>query len=116
MGSDVLALERWDIAVALFPFTDMAQRKPRPVVVLSHAAFNAVHAHAIVAMVTTGASSHWPSDHAIADLGPTGLSHASVVRWKIFTLPLSLVARKAGRLGTEDRGVLSSKMAGLLLG
>lgn len=116
MASDTQALKRWDVAVALFPFTESDQRKPRPVVVLSDSAFNEAHGHVIAAMITTGARSQWPGDHAIAELEPTGLSHASVVRWKLFTLPREIIARRIGALGSQDRGTCAAKMAGILLG
>ena len=60
--------DRWDVVTALFPFTDAPVSKPRPVLVLSNAAFNRAHAHVIGCMITTGARSRWPSDHAIRDL------------------------------------------------
>ncbi len=116
MAFDVQSLGRWDVAVALFPFTESDQRKPRPVVILSDTAFNEAHGHVIAAMITTGARSQWPTDHRISDLEPTGLSHASVVRWKVFTLPLDIIARRIGALGSQDRGLCSARMAGILLG
>jgi hypothetical protein len=116
MTSESKDLDRWDVAVALFPFTEMAQRKPRPVVILSNAAFNREHGHLIAAMITTGAGSQWDSDHAIIELAPTGLRHPSRVRWKLFTLPFEVVPRKIGTLDTVDRGLLAAKLAGILLG
>jgi mRNA interferase MazF len=104
--------ERWDVLTALFPFTDTPIRKPRPVLVLSSQAFNAGHGHIIGCMVTTGAGSSWPSDHPIIDLTATGLTHRSVVRWKVFTLPLRLIGRQIGSLAAVDReAVVSSRQA-----
>ncbi len=114
--SDPDIFNRWDVAVALFPFTEIDQRKPRPVLVLSNAVFNQTHRHVVAAMITTGAGSAWESDHAIIDLGPTGLRHASLVRWKLFTLPVEVVPRKIGALDSADRGPLAARMAGILLG
>jgi mRNA interferase MazF len=114
--SDDLELDRWDIVIAPFPFTDIAHGKPRPVVVLSHAAFNKNHRHVITAMITTGSGSRWESDHLILDLPPTGLKHASLVRWKLVTLSLDIIPRKIGALGQIDRGLLTGKIAGILLG
>lgn len=114
--SDDLQLDRWDVVVAPFPFTDIAHGKPRPVAVLSNAAFNKAHRHVIAAMITTGAGSRWESDHLIADLAPTGLRHASLLRWKLMTLSLDIIPRKIGTLGQADRGVLTAKLAGILLG
>jgi len=95
--------ERWDVVTALFPFTETAVRKPRPVLVLSNRTFNRDHRHIMGAMITTAARSRWPSDHEITDLGTTGLEHASIVRWKLFTLPLALLGRRIGMLAPNDR-------------
>jgi mRNA interferase MazF len=39
----------------------------------------------------------------IQDLSAAGLSHASIVRMKLFTLDERLVLRKAGTLAESDR-------------
>ena len=112
--SDRPAFDRWDIGVALFPFTELAHSKPRPVLVLSNAGFNAAHGY-VIAAITTAAESRWDSDHAIRELSSTGLKHASTIRWKLFTLPLDVVPRKIGRLGEEDRSLVAGRMASILL-
>lgn len=111
----MIAFERFDVVVAPFPFSDMPVRKPRPVLVLSNAAFNKDHGHLIGAMITTGARSSWPSDHEIGDLASAGLDHRSVVRWKVFTLPLQFVSKKIGMLSPNDRSVALTRTAGILL-
>jgi mRNA interferase MazF len=110
-----MAFERWDVVTALFPFTDAAVRKPRPVLVLSNEGFNQMHGHVIGSMITTGARSRWPSDHAIVDLLPTGLTHPSVVRWKLFTLPFTVIGRRIGTLGAVDRGPLEARVTDILI-
>jgi mRNA-degrading endonuclease toxin of MazEF toxin-antitoxin module len=116
MTSDSGAWKRWDVAIALFPFTESKQRKPRPMLILSEGIFNDQHGHVIAAMITTGINTQWPSDHSINNLEAAGLKQTSVVRWKIFTLPINLISRKIGSLASEDRGLLSVRMAGILLG
>jgi mRNA interferase MazF len=106
----MIGFERWDVVTALFPFTDAAVRKPRPLLVISHGDFNRIHEHVVGCMITTGARSRWPSDHGIADLGATGLDHSSVVRWKVFTLPASLLGRRIGRLAGTDRSAVAAIM------
>jgi mRNA interferase MazF len=98
-----MTFDRFDVVVTLFPFTDMAQSKPRPVLVLSAAAFNQAHDHVIGAMITTGAGSRWQSDVDIADLAAAGLNQPCLLRWKIFTLPVGLVAKRIGRLADGDQ-------------
>ena len=86
--------ERFDVVVVPFPFVDAPQAKPRPALVLSTRAFNAANGHTVLAMITRGAATRWPSDHRIVDLAPTGLKVESVVRWKVFTLDNRIVAGK----------------------
>lgn len=110
----MIDFDRWDVVTALFPFTDAPVRKPRPVLVLSHGPFNTRHGHIIGSMITTGAGSRWPSDHQIADLPAAGLSHASVLRWKVFTLPVALLGKKIGALGESDRRRVADDLAAIL--
>jgi PemK-like, MazF-like toxin of type II toxin-antitoxin system len=116
MTSDTIAFERWDVAVALFPFTSSDQQKPRPVLVLSDAAFNRDHGHVIAAMITTAAETQWPSDQPIGDFLACGLRHPSVVRWKLFTLPLTLAPRRIGVLSQRDRERMKAGFAAVFLG
>jgi mRNA interferase MazF len=95
--------DRFDVVVVPFPFIDADERKPRPVVVLSHRGFNAEHDASVMAMITTAAHSRWPTDVAITDLSSAGLRHASFVRLKLFTLENALIARRIGSLATADR-------------
>lgn len=116
MTSEVAEFQRWDVLVAPFPFADRDKSKRRPVLVLSSAEFNQDHRHVIAAMITTGAGSQWPTDHKIIDLASTGLTHPSVVRWKLVTLDFAVIIRRCGALSASDRGLLAARMAGIMLG
>lgn len=116
MRQPMTGFERFDVLTALFPFIDMPQRKPRPVLVLSNVDFNDRHGHVIAAMITTGAGSHWPSDHVIGDLPTAGLQHRSVVRLKLFTLPFAVIGRRIGALAQTDRTALAAKLDPILCG
>jgi PemK-like, MazF-like toxin of type II toxin-antitoxin system len=115
MTSDTIVFERWDVAVALFPFTSSDQQKPRPVLVLSDATFNRDHGHVIAAMITTAAETQWPSDQPISDFVACGLRHPSVVRWKLFTLPLMFAPRRIGELSLGDRERMRAGFAAVFL-
>lgn len=91
-----------DVVVGLFPFVDAPVRKPRPILIVSNAAFHNDHDRIIGAMITTGAGSAWPSDTPITDLAAAGLRHASLVRLKLFTLPAQAIATRIGALGARD--------------
>ncbi len=92
-----------DIVIVPFPFVDRPIAKTRPALVISKERFNAENDHAILAMITTGARSAWPSDIPISDRTSAGIDHPSVIRWKVFTLPNLLITRTIGRLGAGDR-------------
>jgi mRNA interferase MazF len=101
-----------DVVVVPFPFVDLPVSKNRPALVLSARAFNESNGHTVLAMITTAARSSWPSDHPISDLASAGLSHASSVRWKLFTLPNPMIARTVGHLGVSDqRAIIDSARA-----
>ena len=95
--------DRGDVVVVPFPFVDIAGEKRRPSVVMSRRDFNDANGHSICAMVTTAAQTKWPSDIAIIDLPAAGLPRACVVRFKLFTLPNSIILRRAGALAGVDR-------------
>ena len=94
-------IERWDVVVVPFPFTDRLAAKRRPALVLSDVAFNA-SGHCILAMVTTAARTTWPTDIRIVDLAAAGLREPCIVRCNVFTLDNRLVLYRAGRLATDD--------------
>jgi PemK-like, MazF-like toxin of type II toxin-antitoxin system len=108
-------LDRWDEVVAPFPFVDNQNTKPRPVLVLSNRNFNAANGHIIGTMITTGGNTQWNDDHALQDVAIAGLRHASLVRWKLFTLPVSLVTKRIGIIGDVDRGTLAIMLARIIL-
>ena len=95
--------ERFEIVIVPFPFVDSARTRPRPALVLSSDGFNRQNGHSVLAMITRATHTRWPSDHAIADLGPTGLRDSSVLRFKLFTLDNRILARRIGELSEADR-------------
>jgi mRNA interferase MazF len=105
--------DAYDVAIVPFPFTDVARTKTRPALALSTGASNLLHGQTIFAMITTGARSRWPSDVALNDLSSCGLEHASVVRFKLFTLDNRLIGRRLGMLSTADRQAVRKTLRGL---
>jgi mRNA interferase MazF len=92
-----------DVVVVPFPFTDRDTAKRRPALVCSSDLFNRQSKHVVLAMITSTTHSKWPGDVPITDGESAGLSAPSLVRWKLFTLDASMVIRRAGSLGTDDR-------------
>ena len=92
-----------------FPFVDSGATKHRPALILSAEEYNSTHGHSVMAMITSAKHSRWPSDVTISDLGSTGLSSPSIVRFKLFTLDNRLVASAVGKVNGEDwKGVLKA--------
>ena len=104
----------FEVVVVPFPFTDSAATKRRPALVLSVEGFNSRAAHVVLAMITSRENRGWPLDTEIRELRAAGLSHASIVRMKLFTLDERFVLRKAGALAEADRAAVQRAL-GLLL-
>lgn len=95
--------DRFDTIVVPFPFSDIPVLKRRPAIVLSTRRFNQDNAATLVGMITTAKASVWPSDYVIKDLLAAGLNHPCIVRWRLATIPNSLIVRQLGRLAPIDR-------------
>ena len=104
-----------DIAIVPFPFTDMAVAKPRPALALSAHAANDACGNTVFAMITTAAKSHWPQDVPLKDAAAAGLTAASVVRIKLFTLDNRLVSRKIGALSPRDRQAVRKMLKSVMV-
>lgn len=100
-----------DTVLVPFPFTDLPVSKRRPSVVLSSRAFSEASGQSVMGMITTGARSTWTGDIAIGDLVEAGLSHPSLIRFKLFTLPNDLIVRQLGRLSQADQVNLKAGIA-----
>jgi len=104
MKTPTMTFKVFDVVVVPFPFTDRATTKRRPALVLSDALnFNKQAGHSVLAMITSAKNSDWPLDVEIEDLDAAGLSSASIVRMKLFTLDDRLIIRRAGKLANQDR-------------
>ena len=117
MRKPIVSYEAFDVVVVPFPFTDSTTTKRRPALVISNAdTFNKQVGQSVLAMITSAKNSDWPLDIEIDDLDSAGLSSASIVRMKIFTLDDRLVLRKAGALAANDQKRISAVLKKLLAG
>jgi len=103
-----------EIVVVPFPFVDRPIVKRRPSLVLSNQPFNSENDHSILAMITTGAGSSWPSDVPLPASTESGLRHDCVMRWKLFTLPNSLILKRIGRLSAGQLRLVHKSVRGFL--
>ena len=93
----------YDIVSVPFPFTDRIRTKKRPALVISKLDYQCKTGHLILLMITTAGHSVWYSDIQINDLNSAGLNHASVIRFKVFSLDERLIIRKIGNLSETDK-------------
>jgi mRNA interferase MazF len=82
---------------------------------MSRQEFNQINGRVICAMVTTASHTTWPSDIGLTDLKAAGLARACVVRFKLVTLPNSIVLRRAGALAQANRDNVLAKARSILL-
>ncbi len=110
-----MVYERFEVVVVPFPFTDSAASKRRPALVISNAeAFNLPAGHCVMAMITSAGNASWPLDVAISDGSAAGLTAASLVRMKLFTLDNRFILRRAGQLASSDRKAVEASLKRLL--
>ena len=106
----------FDVVVVPFPFTDRQAEKRRPALILSRKEeFNLTGGHYVLAMITSQKNPHWPLDTPITDLKKSGLTAASKVRMKIFTLDSRLIIKKIGVLSNKDQKAVLKAMRELLV-
>lgn len=92
----------FSVVIVPFPFTESIRTKRRPALVLSTEKHQIETGHITLLMITSANHSSWPSDLIISNLEPTGLSHSSIVRQKIFTLDLNIIQGALGDLAAAD--------------
>ncbi len=106
--------EAGDIVLVPFPFVDLPVARRRPAVVISNRLFNEAQHQSMLAMITTGRRSSWPSDTPLTDLAAAGLRTSCVMRLKLFTLENRRLERRLGALGRIDGAALRQALRGAL--
>ena len=101
--------DHWQVVAVPFPFMERPAVKRRPALIVSTRDFNAANDHTMMAMITAAMLDRWPSDYHLTKPREAGLNHACHVRWKVFTLPNSLIVKTIGELADEDREALMIK-------
>jgi mRNA interferase MazF len=107
--------KQFEVVRVPFPFTDRDSVKNRPALIISTSkAFNTPAGHSVMAMITSADNNPWPLDCPIRDLKSAGLSAASVIRCKLFTLDHRLVRGSLGKLGSKDQIAIRAALDSLL--
>ena len=93
----------FQVVVVPFPFTDKPTAKRRPALIVSTGWFNDRHSQFMLAMITSARHSAWPSDVRLQEWRAARLTAPCVVRFKLFTLDVSLILEAIGVLAEPDR-------------
>ena len=109
-----MTYEPFDVVVVPFPFTDSANTKRRPALVLSQKKnFGNEIEHSVLAMITSQKNESWPLDCSIKDKKQSGLTAPSVVRMKLFTLDNRFILKKIGHLSKSDQNQVKQSLSQL---
>jgi mRNA interferase MazF len=112
-----MTYNQFDIVVVPFPFTDSPASKRRPAIILSsNKHFNKEAKHSIMAMITSARNTPWPCDTIISNLASAGLSKASVIRMKFFTLDHRFILETIGSLAPKDQKTLQKTIKSMFDG
>jgi len=103
--------EPFEVVAVPFPFTDKPVVKRRPALVLSVRAYNDRHRHLVLAMITSARHGPWPSDVSLDDWREARLNAPCRVRFKLFTLDVTLILRRVGALADADRRAVQAMLA-----
>jgi len=93
----------FSVVVVPFPFTESANIKKRPAIVLSSEEFQKASKHISLLMITSAKHSTWLGDNEIINLKEAGLNTPSIMRQKIFTLDNRLILNGIGKLSLKDK-------------
>jgi len=95
----------FDIILVPFPFSDLTAVKKRPCLILCVLRPKGLESHYIVSMMTSStARITFPYDVSLQDWKKAGLPKKTVVRLaKLVTIDGSLIRKRIGRIGAQDR-------------
>ncbi|MCK4869964.1 MAG: type II toxin-antitoxin system PemK/MazF family toxin [Gammaproteobacteria bacterium] len=111
MTRHIVIYDPYSIVVVPFPFADKKAAKKRPALVLSEKIFQTHTGHTTMLMITSATHNHWYSDIDIQDLETAGLTSASLIRQKIFTIDLRLVIKQIGILAPAEQKKLQHEIS-----
>ena len=107
-----MTCDAWSVVVVPFPFSESAEVKQRPAVVLSTRAFNRGGV-TVLAMITSARHSKMRGDIPVK-AGTAGLSKDCLIRMKLFTLDNRLIGRKIGDLPDDTGRQLGAQLQSVL--
>jgi mRNA interferase MazF len=106
-----MALQRGDVVLVPFPFSDQSATKVRPAVLVSSDDYGQNEPDIILAALTTQiASATGPFDYTLVEWQQAGLRFASAFKPVFTTLDPALVVYKVGTLTTVDLAQVDARL------
>lgn len=98
-----MTLQRGDVVLIPFPYTDLAATKTRPVVVVSSHIYHSARPDLLLMYVSSQLSQANPIiDYVLADWKGAGLLKPSFVRPKVAAIEPTLIVHRVGALTEKD--------------
>jgi len=101
---------RGDVVLVGFVFSDESEKKLRPTVVISSAAYNRSRQEIIVAAITSNTRRRLFGDHLIAGWKGTGLLFPSLVTGIFRTIKQTMIDRKVGAMPKPEMQAIDLKL------
>lgn len=99
-----MGLQRGEVVLIPFPYTDLSVTKTRPAVVISSALYHQTRPECLLAYVSSQVMQADPHlDYVLLDWGAAGLLKPSFVRPKIAAIDPALVVYQVGVLSARDQ-------------
>lgn len=108
------SFEFGDVVLVPFPFTDQSTTKKRPAIVVSSQTYNGERPDAIIMAVTSQIRPANNFDIPVTDWQTAGLVKPSVAKPVIATIEKTLIIKRLGRLGEQDRKTLAESLKAIL--
>jgi len=107
-----MVLQRGDVVLVPFPFSDLSATKVRPAVVLSGASYHRTEPDLILAAITSRLGAATGSfDYVLRDWQAAGLRYPSALKPVLFTLAPSRVLHHIGALSSPDLTQVGQRIA-----
>lgn len=106
-----MVLQRGDVVLIPFPYTDLSTAKTRPAVVISSPLYHTLRSELLLAYISSQVTKAHPQlDYLLLDWKASHLPKPSFVRPKIASIEPNLVIYRVGHLSVRDLQEVDSRL------
>lgn len=99
-----MELQRGDIVLIPFPYTDLSATKTRPAIIVSSDLYHRIRSEFLLAYVSSQVTQADPDlDYVLLDWAKAGLLKQSFVRPKLAAIAPALIVHHIGKLSVRDQ-------------